>query len=535
MPTGRCYHPAVHNLLQAALGRRLIIYTGAWATGIALADRLGGSPIAWLAAAACLGACALLLRHRCLAGLAATALLALALGGARFAQASALSPGLAAGLGRSVRVVGVVAGPTSPTREGESVRFDLAARRIAGRPAGERLLAVVPEGFALRIGERLALVGQLSAPPPMTNPAQIGVPGDYPAILRVGDARLVTRLGRERPGVPGLIDTVRRRAATALLESMPGPYREQMSGLLGSVIMGTGAFPMATEIGDLMRRAGIIHIAVVSGSQITLLFLVIYSLGQWRRRAGTMVPPPSLPLVVLAAGLVVALIIVTGGGEPTWRAGVMGLVTAAGCLLWHLRQVSERHPLQGDVYCSLALTALVLLIVNPRSLYVPGAQLSFAAVWGLVYLAPRLALLLPDSRVWGWAATVSLAPQLAVAPVLSWHFGTLPLGGFLTNVIAVPLAGVLLFTGMATMLLGSLYLPLALPLGWANVAMLELLLRSAAWVANLPAAGVTCLVRSPVVVAAYYLALGLAAYALAQGHLRRQQAHSLRIPAAARP
>ncbi len=60
----------------------------------------------------------------------------------------------------------------------------------------------------------------------------------------------------------------------------------------------------------------------------------------------------------------------------------------------------------SDLLNSLALAALIILLLSPDSLFLPSFQLSFLAVWAIGTLLPRI--LNPDSD-WRWGRT-SLYP-----------------------------------------------------------------------------------------------------------------------------
>ena len=515
---------------QAIAGRRLLVYLGAAAAGIAAARSLGGPALAWVGLALPCVAGALALRRLPLS-LPCAALAVALLAGGRYLQATALHPALAPLLGHHALVQGLVADDPRPAAQGRQLAFPLQVSELGGRPTRRlRLLAIVPWRPDLRPGDQLELTGYLAPPRLATNPAELSRRGrDFPATLLVGDPSLLVRFGHQPPGRwSRLVAAVRARARLALGASMPGPYPEQMAGLLGSLVLGTDTFPLAPSLGETLRRAGIIHIAVVSGTQISLLFLAVYSLARRRRSGpGGMAPPPRPHWVLLAAGLAVGYVALAGGGEPTVRAAVMALLVAVGQVLAQVPPIADRHPLQPDHYASLAAAGCVLLLASPGSLFVPGAQLSFAAVWGLIYLRPRLAALLPRSRPWRFGVATSFAPQLAVAPLLCWHFASLPLAGFAANLVAVPLAGLLLAGGLAALLVGALHPAAAIPLNWLNRSLLEVLLALALPLARLPGGAPALLVRSLGVIALYYLALAAAAELLWRYRLAQEAARSL--------
>lgn len=111
---------------------------------------------------------------------------------------------------------------------------------------------------------------------------------------------------------------------------------------------------------------------------------------------------------------------------------------------------------------TLAFAAVVQLVVSPLSLWDVGFQMSFLAVLGIVMLNLRLRDVATPTwlsrwRVirWMWSLVkVSLAAQLAVAPLSMYYFGTFPCYFLLTNLVAIPLATIIVYTSIVMYALG---------------------------------------------------------------------------------
>ena len=189
-----------------------------------------------------------------------------------------------------------------------------------------------------------------------------------------------------------------------LLKILP----QKESSLLGSILLGSSVSPLPDETKETYRRAGLIHLLVVSGTQVSILIGICLALA---RAAGL-----SVPLAVAATSFFnLLLVVVTGAGPSILRAAIMGEIMLIGLLF-------ER---EKEIYTSLALSALVLLLLNPLNLFDLGFQLSFAATWALVYLVPVLnERLFPTLKcgVFKSMLAVSLAPILATAPIIAFNF-----------------------------------------------------------------------------------------------------------------
>ena len=111
---------------------------------------------------------------------------------------------------------------------------------------------------------------------------------------------------------------------------------------------------------------------------------------------------------------------------------------------------------------TLAFACVVQLAASPLNLWDVGFQMSFLAVLGIVMLNLRLRDVATPTwlsrwRVirWMWSLVkVSLAAQLAVAPLSMYYFGTFPCYFLITNFIAIPLATIIVYTSIVMYALG---------------------------------------------------------------------------------
>jgi competence protein ComEC len=113
---------------------------------------------------------------------------------------------------------------------------------------------------------------------------------------------------------------------------------------------------------------------------------------------------------------------------------------------------------------TLAFAALVMLLVNPRSLFDIGFQMSFVAVlsillWLPVFMGVFSERFLMEHRwvkwCWGMVA-VSVAAQTGVAPLIAYYFGRFSSYFLLTNFIVIPAATLILYLSLVVLLIPRL-------------------------------------------------------------------------------
>ncbi len=192
--------------------------------------------------------------------------------------------------------------------------------------------------------------------------------------------------------------------------------------------------------------AGAMHILCVSGLHVGIIFLLADKLFFFlrKRKQGKWLRPVLILLVIWFYALI------TGLAPSVMRASLMfSLVTIGGAL--------NR---KSHILNSIAASAFLLMLFKPSILFELGFQLSYAAVIGIVLLQPHLQkLFYPANKfqkyLWD-IITVSLAAQIATGPISLMYFHQFPNYFLITNLLVIPLAGVLIYSGLAFIVLAQI-------------------------------------------------------------------------------
>ncbi len=242
--------------------------------------------------------------------------------------------------------------------------------------------------------------------------------------------------------------------------------------------------------------AGAMHILCVSGLHVGIIFLVLKTLLPFsdRRPWGRLLQT----LAVISGIWLYAA--VTGFSPSVLRASTMFTFVALGRGLGRA----------SDIYNTLAASAFVLLLVNPFLLSRIGFQLSYLAVFGIVSLHPWMSHRLPASssllRKGRDILLISVAAQLSTAPLAIHYFHQFPNYFLLTNLVAIPLAGVIIHAGLLTLALSPI--PLAGELAGRMLSLLTgMLHRSVRLIEGLPWATTSELYVTPAETLLIYLIL----------------------------
>jgi competence protein ComEC len=266
--------------------------------------------------------------------------------------------------------------------------------------------------------------------------------------------------------------------------------RADLAGAVRAMIPGdAGGFAAAVLTGDRsgisvpateeMRDSNLYHLVSISGMHMGILVGLVFGLV---RVGVALVPPLALRIQAKKAAALVALpvaafyLALAGRDIATERAFIMVAVMLVAILL-------DRQAL---TLRSVAMAALIVLLLRPEALVNPGFQMSFAAVAALVAAYQALGRL-PRAEGWvhrlalpvGLLILSSLVAGLATAPLAAAHFNRVPHYGLLANLLAVPAMGLLVMPGGILM---ALLAPLGL--GWLAAWPVELGSRWILWVAS---------------------------------------------------
>lgn len=197
---------------------------------------------------------------------------------------------------------------------------------------------------------------------------------------------------------------------------------------------------------DLRREfagAGAMHILCVSGLHVGIIFLVLKFLLSFLNK----VPGGRIIQTVLIILLIWFYAAVTGFSPSVLRASTMFSFVALG----------QSFRRTTNIYNTLAASAFLLMIIDPYIITRIGFQLSYLAVISIVALQPFFYQQLVFKNYLldkAWAIlTVSLAAQLATGPLSLFYFHQFPNYFLLTNLIVIPLASLIIYSALATLVL----------------------------------------------------------------------------------
>ena len=437
--------------------------------------------------------------------------------------------------GDPVEVTGFVSSDAQLLPGGDRQRMDVIAESMKlgsetfSKPTGLRItfyardIAFDPEGEAadehtvprLAYGQRLRFVAKLRPPRNFKNPGAfdyegylrglgiVAVGSGAAEVLQLLPGQAGTRLGRWR-------SSIRRSLMAHITGARYALWSHEDGAIFAAMIIGEDSL-LLRDVREEFQATGVYHLLVVSGMNVGLLAFAVFWLAR-RTRA------PEWLASAITAGLACFYAYVAGMGVPIQRAVLMLCLYLLARLFYR-----GRAPLNATGFAALGV-----LVISPQALYEPGFQLTFLALLAIagisvpilertseparkallhldstsydLALAPKLAQFRLDLRLaigrlerfvgrlparWmvrGSASLVIAIFEILVVSAITQATLVLPMRAYFhrtaiiglpANVLVLPLAGLMLNSGVAAIALSYFSLSFARLAGWLAAAALH--------------------------------------------------------------
>lgn len=338
-----------------------------------------------------------------------------------------------------------------------SAIFPLHAERIFRAGDVERtkinlLVRVYGYNGTLAVGDRIRLPAEIREFNNFNNPGGF----DYRFYMQsrgialmavVTDGRYVVPMGE---GELGFLDGVLERARGPLRLFFHQRLSYRAHAIYTALVLGERQ-GLTSQLREPFDRSGVGHIMAVSGLHLGLVAWLFFTLSRWllsfSHRLILMVDIRKLAALITAVP-VIGYGLITGFQLSSQRAVVMILV-----FLWSIIIGRER-----DVWSSLCLAALVILLLSGESLFTTSFQLSFIAVAGILWLSPMIFALVSKctatmglfqksrflSAILKYAiglVAVTTAATVMTIPLIAHHFHRFSIAALPANLTVVPIIG----------------------------------------------------------------------------------------------
>ena len=234
---------------------------------------------------------------------------------------------------------------------------------------------------------------------------------------------------------------------------MRTPFRNpETCNIINALITGEKS-GISPDVKEAFRTSGASHILALSGLHLGIIYVMI------RKPLAFIGNTPFAKALksVITISICSFYTLASGAGPSIVRALIFIIISEI-TLLTHRK---------SSLTSTLMTAMLIQLVIEPSSIREVGFQLSYAAVAGIALIYPKLSSFWPgngfDDNImtrglrWIWnSAALSISCQLTTGPLAYIYFGSLPLHFILTNLIALPLTGLIIPAALLTMLTSEL-------------------------------------------------------------------------------
>ena len=235
------------------------------------------------------------------------------------------------------------------------------------------------------------------------------------------------------------------KALQSAIDDIPFMSRDT-NALLKALLSGDRS-NLPDRITGAFRSAGGSHILALSGLHLGIIYAITESISSVFGNS----PKSRVHRSVFKIGLCTSYSLATGASASIIRALLFIILRETGIVLG--RPVTLKDLIRKCL--------LIHLIISPHSILEVGFQLSYAAIAGIAWIYPHLKSLWPEGESWPimkktWgSASLTISCQLTTAPLAWLYFNTFPTYFLLTNLLALPLTGILIPISILTVALNA--------------------------------------------------------------------------------
>lgn len=248
------------------------------------------------------------------------------------------------------------------------------------------------------------------------------------------------------------------------------PFENERTGLIIKALLTGEKSGIPNDVTQAFRNSGASHILALSGLHLGIIYAIVRFITRLTGNSRKAKYLRSAVIIFICGFYTLA----TGAGPSIVRAFIF--ITTGECARLSGRSATLKR--------ILMISLLIHLSITPSAIKEVSFQLSYAAIAGIAYIFPWLQGFWPGDRHedavltrcarWIWdSAAMSISCQITTGPLAYIYFGTFPTQFILTNLIVLPLTGIIIPMALITLA--------ACSLGWY----IDLLIKGTEWMVTL--------------------------------------------------
>lgn len=375
---------------------------------------------------------------------------------------------------RNVLIVGTISERLKPNAYAE--KYYLKIRSLDHRDVFGKILLTVPKKEfpkQLKAGQQLYIHQELKPVPNLRNPYQF----DYEGYLEKQQVYHQLYLKPQSFRIASQhynFDYYVERYQDKLLNSFNiHGFPDATHNIIKALLLGQRQ-DMDSEINQQYTDAGVIHILAISGLHIAILYAMLLLFLR--------------PLIHLKKGKLIQLLAVLGF---LWSFAVLSGLSASvvrSVVMFSFMSLAQYWNKSANIYNAMAVSMLSILLVRPNFLFDVGFQLSYAAVFAIVWLQPLFrSYRFKNNPILNYCidlVLISLIAQVGVLPISLYYFHQFPSLFLLANLVVIPLSSFILVYGIFILVLNFVWPSLAILLGKLLAFSIALMNDYIAWIAS---------------------------------------------------
>ncbi len=289
------------------------------------------------------------------------------------------------------------------------------------------------------IGSLVMISGKFRAFSHATNPGEFDS-ANYYQINRIQGRLMQSTLEYESPSDHALREKLYQcRIYLGLL--LNAVYPTDKATIMRAMLLGEKGI-LDADVKALYQQNGIIHILAISGLHLSILGMGLYKLLH-KCYVPKVVNAPISIAFMCGYGMM------TGMGVSLRRALIMFVIHLGAFLCGRTY----------DMLTAMAVAAVTILLTQPWYLTHSGFLFSFCAICGIGILLPAMEQNRLWDRKWINAVVSGAGISISTLPVYLWFYYEMPPYSVLLNLLVIPCMTVIMVSGVGTLVLSALFLP----------------------------------------------------------------------------
>lgn len=287
------------------------------------------------------------------------------------------------------------------------------------------------------------------------------------------------------------INKISAKAREKIIETSKEILPQNTQGVLRGILIGDKSdIEMALQID--FKTSSLLHLLAISGTHVLYLILGINFIL-------LKLKIPKRVIYHLVNLILIFFMYLTNFTASVVRASIMGILMTTSKILYR----------KSDSLTSMSLSLIIILIYNPFSIFDIGLQLTYLGTLGIMTLNMSIRDYLKNKIPTKIANIISIpiSVQIMILPVMILNFHSISLTFLLSNVLAVPLTGIIILYGYSNIILGIFFVKLAKAFSVFLNLLLSFLILIAKLVAKMKLSNIFVSTPNFIFIFLYYLAV----------------------------